>query len=237
MKNRAFTIIGALLLPAVVSVPIALGEAAHPSLGGTTGLFNVPTAEVTSEGTFYFGYNVFAKEWAYEGRGHLDNRVWFFTLGFLPRVEVSVRATVLPGQSLLEDVKVDALDRMGSGRVQLLKEKKWPALAVGIDDVKGTRRFHSLYGVATRTVNLRGTIAKFSAGYGLRSLHAARYLLDGGFGGVNVQPFPWISGVAEYDSEKWNAGLRLTLFSRVDLQLAYLDMKTASGGLSIRYHF
>src|SRR5512140_2823229 len=170
--NRAFTFVAALLVAGGLSARAAHGEA-HPSLGGTTGLFNVPTAEVTPEGKFYFGYNVFAKEWAYEGRGHLNNRVWYFTLGFLPRIEVSVRATVLPGQSLLENVKVDAVDRMARGRVQILKEKVWPAVALGIDDVKGTRRFHSLYGVATRTLDLHGTTVKFSAGYGLRSLHAA----------------------------------------------------------------
>ena len=213
--------------------------AGSPSLGGMTGLFNVPTADVSSDGTFLFGYNVIDRHWAYEGREHIDNRIWFLTVGFLPRVEVSVRATALPGESLIEEVPVDAVDRSASARLRILDESVWPAISVGIDDVKGTRRFHSLYGVATRTLKAGSfpVRAQISAGYGLRTLDAARYLLDGGFGGVDLQVGDWISGIAEYDSEKWNGGIRLRILSRIDAQLAFLNMETASGGVSIRHRF
>jgi hypothetical protein len=223
-----------------LSSPVLAQNQAHPSLGGSSGLFNVPTANVLSDGTFDFGYNVIDREWAYEGRGAIDNRIWFLSMGFLPRVEVTVRATVLPGESLLEEVPVDAVDRMASARLQVLREGRWsPAFAVGIEDLKGTRRFHSLYGVASRSVFREGipVRAQISAGYGLRSIDAARYLLDGGFGGVELQFPHGISGIAEYDSEKWNAGLRLSLLSRVDFRLVFLNLDTISGGLSLRHRF
>jgi len=205
-----------------------------PSLGGTTGLLNTPTANVASDGHLFFGYHAIDKRWSYEGRTVLDNRIWYLTVGFLPNLEVSIRATVLPGESLLEDVPIDAVDRMGSFRYRFLKEKVWPSLAVGIDDIKGTRRLHSFYFVGTKSVKpfMVPVVAEFSLGYGLRTFDAARYLLDKEFGGIELKVGSWASGILEYDSEKWNAGLRLRAFSRLSAQVGVLHMEVLSGGLA-----
>lgn len=228
----------ALLLPLgfLLATP---GEAAHSSLSGMSGLINVPTANVVDDGWFHFGYNLIDREWVYDGRPRIDNRIWFLSIGFFPNLEVTARATVLPGESLLEEVPVDAVDRMVSFRYRLIRESAWPALAVGIDDLKGTRRFHSLYSVATRTLRpLDGSVEfEISAGYGLRTLDAGHYLLDGGFGGIEVRPVRNLSGIVEYDSEKWSGAVRLTVLSRLDFQLALLNFTTASGGLSFKQHF
>jgi hypothetical protein len=231
----SFAIILVLGLPA----PERASAGAHSSLGGMSGLIHVPTANVVDDGWFHFGHNVIDKEWSYDGRSVIDNRIWFVSIGFIPNLEITARATVLPGQSLIEEVPVDAVDRMLSLRYRVLREGVWPALAIGIDDLKGTRRFHSLYGVATKTVRpLDGPVEfEFSAGYGLRTLEAGHYLLDGGFGGVAVTPVKNLSGIVEYDSEKWSGAVRLTLFRRLDLEAALLNFDTASGGLSFRQHF
>ncbi|TPW14163.1 MAG: hypothetical protein FD129_1132, partial [bacterium] len=168
------------------------------------------------------------------GGGALRNDYAYLTVGFLPWVETSLRATVLPGEYLIEEVPVDAVDRMGSLRVQ----SPWPGgrttLGAGIDDIRGTRRFHSLYIVASQSVGhgFERPGAEVTLGYGLRSLTAARYLLDGVFGGVQLQLTPWATTMAEYDSEKWNGGIRLVLLSRLSAQLVLLNFDEFSGGAS-----
>src|SRR5262249_17640204 len=154
------------------------------------------------------------------------------TAGFLPRLEVSIRATVLPGEHLIEEVKTPAADRMGSARIRAIDESRWPALAVGIDDVKGTRRVHSLYAVATKSVRpARGPLAlEVSAGYASHAIRAARYTLDGGFGGAEVRAFGAVSGIVDYDTERWNAGGRIVLFRRLAAQAVFVDMDVLCGG-------
>ena len=100
------------LLPALALCLPAPGQAAHSSLGGMSGLIHVPTANVVEDGWFHFGYNLIDREWVYDGRPRIDNRIWFLSIGFFPNLEVTARATVLPGESLIEEVPVDAVERM-----------------------------------------------------------------------------------------------------------------------------
>ncbi|MDZ4806231.1 MAG: YjbH domain-containing protein [Candidatus Eisenbacteria bacterium] len=209
------------------------------SLAGTTGLINTPTPHVALEGTIHVGYSHIPREFAYEGRGSLRNEYGYLTVGFLPWVEASLRATVLPGEYLIEDVPVDAVDRMGSLRIQ----SPWPGgrttLGAGVEDIRGTRRFHSLYLVASQSIGpgFDRPGAEVTLGYGLRSLTAARYLLDGVFGGVQLQLTPWAITMAEYDSEKWNGGVRVIMLSRLSAQLALLNFEELSGGVSWSVRF
>jgi Exopolysaccharide biosynthesis protein YbjH len=212
---------------------------ARPSLGGMTGLLNTPTAEVTADGEFHLGYDLIAKDASYEGRGVVDNRIYFLTMGFLPNLEASIRATVLPGQSQIPEVRTSTIDRMGSARYRILPEKKWPALAIGMDDVRGTRRYHSFYLVATKgfEVSSRLLSASFSGGRGFRTFRAGRYLLDGTFGGADIILGNRAFFIVEYDSEKWNGGIRLCPFPQLTAQLAFLDFDTPSGGVAWTHRF
>jgi len=236
-----------LLLATLPAGPVRASEPA--SLGGTTGLLNIPVASVTPDGVLHAGYNLIDRDASYEGRGTLDNRVYFITLGFLPRTEVSIRATVLPGESHIEGLKADGIDRMGSARFLLIQEKSedggapelrtWPGLAVGMDDIEGTRRFHSFYLVTTKSFALSGSPFRGSltAGYGFRSFSAGRYLLDGEFGGADIYLGKWAAFIVEYDSEKWNGGLRLFPALSLTAQMALLNLDTPSGGVSWTHHF
>jgi hypothetical protein len=210
-----------------------------PSLTGTTGLIGIPVPYVTPEGTLSFGYSHIPAEWAYEGREALPNDYWYLTVGMLPWLETSLRATVLPGEYLIEDVPVDAVDRMGSLRIQ----SPWPrgrtTLGAGIDDIRGTRRFHSLYIVGAQSFepNFTSMGGEVVLGYGLRTLSAPRYLLDGVFGGVRLRLTPWAFAMAEHDSEKWNGGLRVVAFSRLSGQLTWLNFESFSAGASWSVRF
>ncbi len=212
---------------------------AGPMSGGMSGLVNVPTAEVLPDAHFRVGYFRFPRKWAYEARGYDENDVYFLSIGFLPRTEVSIRATVFPHGRLIPDAPAATVDRMASARFLARHEGRWPALAFGVDDLKGTRRFHSLYVVGTKTLTLIPGSAgvKFSGGYGSEVLHAHRHILHGGFGGAEFVISDWAATSLEYDSEKWNTGVRLAIRHRLEVRAALLNLETLAGGVSWRQAF
>jgi len=209
-----------------------------PSLGGMTGLINIPSADILSDGAFRIGYSVYAKEQAYELRDRADNEVIHVALGFLPRVEVMIRATLFPGVTQVEGVKIPNVDRMAAGKVLVLREGRGPAIAVGLDDPTGTRRFHSLYAVASKSFLTwdSGRGVRLTAGYGSTALNAKRHILDGLFGGADLRFAPF-SGIVEYDTEKWNAGARVLVLGRFHVQAVLLDLEVFSGGISWSHSF
>jgi len=222
---------------AAVLAPFAPARAAGPALNGMTGLVNTPTAEVLPDATVRLSAANIDEKWAFHGRGRMDNRIFAVSLGFLPRTEVSIRATWLPELSLLELRSATVVDRLAAGRLLILREDgPRPAVAVGIDDVRGTRLFHSSYGVVTKTLRPEKPLVRASLGYGTRLLEAGEYVLDGTFGGVEAGWGP-VSALLDFDSEKWNSGARLTAFGHVNVHLAFLDLDTLSGGLAWIHRF
>ncbi len=214
------------------------GAGAGASLTGTTGLVNVPTADVLPDGVLRFGYHRIDKRWVYDPRGVMDNEIYFLGLGFLPRLEVMVRATEFPHGKLIPQEEGPTVDRMASARVQLLRDGEFdarmPAVAVGADDPRGTRRFHSLYVVATKRIELSrtGIGLGLTGGYGSTALSARRYVLDGGFGGAELTISSSVAGILEYDTEKWNTSVRMALFGHLGVHLALLNLDTLSGGVT-----
>jgi hypothetical protein len=234
--------LGALIVGVTLLFPAAASSGeTGPSMGGTTGLINVPTADVLREGALQLGYRFVDKEWAYVARGVSRSDVYFFALGFLPRTEVAIRATVFPQTEFLEESPSSGpqADRMASGRVLLLPQAWYPAVAVGLDDPHGNRNFHSLYAVATRGISLCGGECSVDAtlGYGFRVFDAERYILDGGFGGVRGSYGESASLMLEYDTEKWNAGSRIALPFHLAILAVLLDLDVISGGVSWSHSF
>jgi hypothetical protein len=202
------------------------------SLNGTTGLANTPTAEILPDRSFRIGVAVIDEKWAYKERGRADNEIYFVSVGFLPRIEVSVRATAFREVPFPRDSGVPSVDRMGSARLLVLEEGRLPALAVGIDDARGTRLFHALYIVATKSVLKTETVrARISAGYGSKALDARGHVLDGFFGGTELTVSDRGSFLLDYDTEKVNAGIRFRVLGRVGLHAALLHLDTLSGGV------
>lgn len=209
------------------------------SITGMTGFVNTPWAGVMGDRNFETSFRHVPQRWAYDHRGLDDNDVYAVTLGFLPRIEASLRATVIRGLRSFEDILPESdltdTDEMASGRLVLI-EPRWnrPGLAVGVEDVEGTRRFHSTYAVAGMPFHAGPFTARVAGGAAPRILDAERYVLDGGFGAAEVGLGPAAAQV-EYDSEKWNAGLVLRgpwgLRGRVDA----LGMNALSVGAG--FHF
>ncbi|MBI5710832.1 MAG: YjbH domain-containing protein [Candidatus Eisenbacteria bacterium] len=205
------------------------------SLSGMTGFVNTPWAGVISDRGLELGYNHMPKRWAYDHRGTNDNEVYYATLGFLPHVEGALRWTVIPGlrsfSNIVPESRLTDTDYMASGRVSLLEPRTWrPGLAVGVEDVKGTRRFHSTYAVAGMPFAIRGFRGRASIGYASRVVAAARHTLDGAFGAFEVSPWRVVAAQLEYDSEKWNAALALPLPFGLRLRGALLNLQSLAFG-------
>jgi hypothetical protein len=205
------------------------------SLTGTTGLISIPTAEMPADGTVALGVNLLDRRYHrydYPGYDHHPAMVQFASICFLPFVEVGLRLTRVTG------VPRQALgDRMVSLRVRLRKESTHlPALVLGAHDLVGTRRFHTIYAVASKevaTLSVAGRLG-LHAGYGgdPLSLRSPRgHALTGGFGGISLAPAPWGSLFAEYDTEHVNAGARLRVW-RVAVLAAAQNLNGFSAGIS-----
>src|SRR5439155_15563606 len=94
------------------------------SLTGMTGFINTPWAGVLPDRGIELGYVHVPKLWAYASRGEHVNETYYATLGALPRLEVSLRFTRIPGlQGFIDDpdnlITTDT-DHMASMRLTLL---------------------------------------------------------------------------------------------------------------------
>jgi len=206
------------------------------SLTGMTGFIQTPWAGVIANRGIEAGYNYIPKRWAYDHRGTHDNQIFYATLGFLPRIETALRWTRIPGyhsfQEIVPDSRLVDMDRMASGRLELLAPRPGrPGLALGVEDAEGTRRFHSSYAVAGLPVTLPRVRGRLTLGYGFHIFDASRYVLDGVFGAVECEFPRWLRVQVENDSEKWNAGLGLTALGGFRVRAALLRMDSLSLGI------
>ena len=218
----------------------ASGPVEWVSATGMTGFVNTPWAGVLTDRKLELGYQNVPRAWAYDHRGSNANAIYYGTLGFLPRVETALRWTHVVGlrafQDFAPDSRLPEVDRMASFRAELLPPGVGrPGLAVGVDDVEGTRRFHSSYAVTGTQFSINRLHGRAALGYGFRGLPAARRTLDGAFGALELSPWRHVATQIEYDSEKWNAGLGVALpFGiRVRASLLHLESLSLGAGWSV----
>ncbi len=107
---------------------------------------------------------------------------------------------------------------------------------LGAHDLLGTRRFHTIYAVASKeivTLPGAGSVG-LHGGYGgdPLSLRSPRgHALTGAFGGLSLTPASWGSVFAEYETEHVNAGARLRIW-RFALLVAAQNLDGLSAGIS-----
>jgi hypothetical protein len=106
----------------------------------------------------------------------------------------------------------------------------------GPHHLTGTRLFHSLYVVGTKTVDSLPVLGAISAtlGYGddWGNLRAKGRQFQGVFGGIAVAPRPWLALLVEHDARRVNAGVRLRPVQGVALLATLQGMRGLSGGIS-----
>ena len=218
------------------SSPVDSGPIDHISLSGLTGFINTPWAGTIKDRNIELSYAHVPKRWSFDGRGKFANEPWTLTLGIVPRVEIGLRFTRIPGlRGGVTDpnskITTDT-DHMASWRLTLLTAKPLrPGLAIGVDDVEGTRRFHSSYAVAGLPFAILHVQNRLSFGYAFHVFTATRHVLDGGFGAFEVSPWRAVAVRIEQDSEKWNAGIGIGSKYGLRLRVAALNLETLSVGV------
>ncbi len=218
-----------LLLPVIIS--------AQPT-AGTTGLLNIPTAEMQRDGTFLFGGNYLPEVMTPELFSY-DTGNYYLNITFLPFCEVNYRLTLLE----IDDTGGHNQDRSFALRCRILKERGYlPAFVIGGNDVytsssgRGNQYFGQLYAVATKGVKWKA--CHISATLGYYSDAFQRDQRSGLFGGVAFSPgfFNPLSLMAEYDEKAFNAGISLFLFNHLYLQAFAYDLNYFCGGVQYKIY-
>ena len=210
------------------------------SLLGSSGLVNIPTAEIVPDRNIYFGFSYIPKPYAILGQPGYSNTAYYCSIGYLPFLELNFRITRIVHW---KHYTLPIGDRMASFRVRLIAEKALaPALAFGVQDIisltenKSSRHFNAFYLVGFKTLLLPGAIkTRVHLGYGTDWMKADKHHLVGVFGGLDVSVNKHLTLIAEYDTEKVNLGARLSLMSHFHLMIAYLNARRFSGGINLSF--
>lgn len=198
-----------LLLNANVAVceapfaPHMRDRAAAPSFAGAPGLFEAPAAvSAPDRSTSLAVNNAWVIRDPFDPAVRIDRaqRSAFVGFGFFPRLALIARGAWTQGPwggDAVRDISVNA-------HLLVAREGAWtPALAIGAQDFGGSNPvFTSEYAVASKSVLNR---ARLSVGYGSRG-----YTLKNFFGGVELSPCSWITGIAEKLTDHSNYGVRLS---------------------------
>lgn len=194
---------GRLWRTVVASVTVLVGAGfsstigAQPSSMGLTGLIHMPSARMEADGSFIAGY-AHAKPYSAP----------YVSVQALPFLQLAGRYTrihgidtgVTPGWENYGDYK----DKAASFKLRLLPENAWgyrwiPEVAIGGDDLHGTKLFASQFVAANKQVNVAGVNADFTLGYG-------RQRIGGLYGGarLSLDSLPSWVVVVEYDRTNYH---------------------------------
>ncbi|QDQ25712.1 phosphatase PAP2 family protein [Chitinimonas arctica] len=173
----------ALLLPLLIS---SLFAQADSSLGGQSGLIQMPDARIGPDGTWRLGYNQ-----------QSPYRAIWSSISLMPWLEASGRFTRVSGVKgfAVDQGYGDYGDKAFAAKLKLHEEEGWlPSVVLGIDDFEGTGLFSSQYLVASKQIGPLDV----SLGYGKKRI-------DGAFGGVRYAlPFAEnVRLVAEYEANNY----------------------------------
>jgi hypothetical protein len=224
------------------------------SLPGLSGGYSIPSAYFQKDRTLYFGYTYLNSKYydLYSNGNNYSYSLGYFGLTILPFAEVSVRLSYPNGYNKdHEDIIMG--DRMISGRLRVVKERKyWPAIVVGLqgfykttgDDLinvgnGGPSFFNSSYLVMSKNFYFNKVFERlrFTAGYGSDIVVAQTYQFIGLFGGINISPknVKWLELMLEYDADKWNAGMRVTILKHVVILAGFEGMDSFSGAINYKF--
>lgn len=214
------------------------------SLPGTTGYFNIPSAELYEDKTVYFGFNRANKKYQDYADGEYDLNIFYGTVTFLEFLEVGLRYSRLDGYN--PPGRKQAGDRIATARLRPLKQGKYhPAVVIGFQNFFTTiesgnaSHFNSTYLVVTKDFELRKLIKSIgvSVGYGSDIFNSADYQFIGLFGGVKIIPqhLDFLELMFEYDADKWNIGARVTLFKHIKILAGFEGLDSFSGGIAYQF--
>ncbi len=213
---------------------------AATSLTGTTGLINIPTAYIIPDGKMAFGVGYTDKEYSQHGPKYAHAQVVYYaTVGYFPFLEVTLRVTAFPGHMDTGNYGTDT-DRMSNLKLRALNESRYtPSILLGVNDFMGSsKHFNFEYVVISKSLHPPFVDSLgIHLGYATNPIkEATHYSMNGMFGGVEIHLCKFLAVMGEYDTKKYNAGLRITLFSdKISIDIDALDMRRVSGGASFSF--
>jgi len=220
------------------------------SLIGPQGLIITPTAYAMRDGKLQFGYsnlnapNIFIK-WDDE---KAQNHLFYTTLVFLPRLELTGLLTFAPSKSG-NDGSETYKDLAVFAQYHILKENaKRPGITLGLWDFHSYSYYNALFAVITKEITSSHQYTIYShMGYGVDWIdthwgdtgpdryYPVPHHLVGVFGGIELIYQDIATLILEYDTSQFNAGIRIFLFDKIDLQLAAMEFKTFCFGINYRF--
>lgn len=222
-----------LLLPILLGCFISSTNA-QVGPGGVTSIMFVPTANLLPEGHIAVGFGFIPKPYGRFIAPDHDNLPYFMTIGFLPFVEFSLRAT-----QALKRGTGGIGDRMASVRVAVWRQKSnSPGLVIGLHDVTGIVRskewFHSFYLASTKSFDFGETIdLQATVGYGVDWFKSRGNEFEGLFGGLAMSFLKTIAIKSEYDSRRINVGIGVNLANHLNANFILLGGDKIAFGATI----
>lgn len=215
------------------------------SLSGTSGLIQIPTAEVIEDQQVAIGFGYVDRHAAYLATHLFHNYPFFIVLGYLPRLEFSAGVTFVPGQQSYDGTNTYK-DGVISLQYLVLKEHgQLPAIAIGVRDIYSFILLNTSYMVISKTiVNQPQSCWRLHIGYGSdlinRHLGVPKqdrdlpvgHTIVGLFGGLEISWKNWLIYLVEYDSQKINAGFRFLFSQHLNFMLVRMDMEYWSANLN-----
>lgn len=211
------------------------------SMFGTTGLVLIPTANILPDGKLALGISYTDEKYGKYSSRHTAQIASYATLGYLPFLEVSLRVTKYPNLPWSENYR-SAVERMASVKLQVFREKRFfPSVVLGVNDLYGKSiQYNAQYFVISKLVNppLLKHIG-IHIGYApnpIKSKRIYNYSLQGIFAGLETQLYKSISAMLEYDSKKFNIGLRIApLADFIYINVVALGLNHISGNINISF--
>lgn len=210
---------------------------AQIGLGGFHSVMTVPSAQLQRDGDITFGIGYVPDPYGYVGEGY-NTLAYFANVGFLPFMEIGLRAT-----RALDYVLPSIGDRMLIVRLRLLKEAPHrPAIVIGMHDPYRAAspgeagHFNALYAVASKTVfAAKRFTLDATVGYGTDWFKEAYFHeFDGLFGGASLGYRRLIFLKGEYDAIRFNIGGGLELGKFLAANVVWIDAKKAAFGINLK---
>lgn len=171
---------------------------------GVSGLYFVPTGTSMDYGEFQFSYANMVDHASYRppvevGESPFDGNAFSFALSPFPGLEIG-----------MSNMGYD-LDR-GSDLIANLKysptfiPRNWFDFALGAVDLGGeTGTQKALYAAISKEFGR----FRLTAGAGVQKQEGTLRRYEGGFSGVEYQPYPWLTAVAEHDGVNSHYGVKV----------------------------
>lgn len=204
------------------------------SLTGSTGLISIPTAEMAKDRELSFGLSWLDKEYLSLYSGQYNTIVAYVTLGYLPFLEISPRLTRWTTTRQIPYIGIG--DRMVGIKLRLFSENTFfPSVVLGMNDPLGNSFYNASYIVTSKSFKISPIEMDFHLGYGVDWIEAIRHQFVGLFGGISLSPMEFLAIMMENDGEKFNLGIKISLFHRMEFLLALMDFTIFSGGMGYKF--